>query len=126
MLKKSAAITTAAFVFIAAHASAEGAHPEWELPRACADVKARFETQVEGALYLECLWYGRGIADVLMMWELTAPISVPACIPAHISSATLLSVVQDYMRSNPKAREWEVALTFMRAYAQQWPCAKRR
>jgi hypothetical protein len=70
-----------------------------------------------------CLWYPRGLADGLSMYEETADARV--CIDPKVTSGQLRDVVIQYIKANPKDQHKDFNITIIYAFADAWPCEQK-
>jgi hypothetical protein len=79
---------------------------------------------LKNAKFLQCLWYARGVADMLQTWREIDPGGAPACIPRSVMAGELIYVARIYIEANFPSRKWDAATALTKAFAEKWPCQR--
>src|SRR5262245_3844857 len=76
--------------------------------------------------FAACIYYTRGLADGLTLWEMAKPEAAFICIPAEVTGRQLVDVGMKYLREHPAERHKSAAYLLALAFIESdWVCRKQ-
>jgi hypothetical protein len=72
-----------------------------------------------------CVYYVRGFAHALMLWEATERNTAPICIPVEVKINQLLDVALNYLQAHPEQRHKRMVEILGDVLYDAFPCKKK-
>jgi hypothetical protein len=71
-----------------------------------------------------CYSYARGLADALILWQISSPITAPVCIGSVVNARQLVDVGVAFIQANTRSRTDDAGAVLAASFLRAWPCKR--